>query len=524
MAGRTPLSTLGHAVVISTTMLVGTVTRSVGPLTSEFPLNDGGLFYRMILDLRRTWPFLPATTEYNALQIPFAYPPLGLYVGAAFHDLLGVDALRVLPWLFTCLTVPAVYVLARAISGGVLIPALASSAFAMTPLSFEWLVMGGGITRALGLLLAIVALWLTWRLIDRPSSARAAVAGVAAGMTLLTHPQATLFLLSGGVLFLAARMRTRHELRFVLQAVVVTGMVIAPWIVSVLLQHGVGPLVSAAGSQPGLLTGVYNLLSLDFTGSRVSPVIGTMAVMGLIVSLMRGRWLLPIWFAAVLVLDARGGATYATVPAALLAGEAFAGLVVAPFWRQRPVERVPSRFLRAHPTSSILTAVLLVAALIDAMGSQLAPDWSAVALQGVQREPMAWVATEGPPQAEYLVVTGQPWAEDATAEWFPVLAQARSVATVQGTEWLGTATFNAALEASEDLRRCADQTDACIEAWSDDHAPDYTHVYIPKGTLDGPLGDPDCCVALRQTLRADAHYRTLYDGAGATIFERLPDR
>lgn len=514
-----PFGTSISALAVVT--VVGVVVRASVALSSEFPLNDGGLFYQMTLDLRTTWPFLPVTTTYNGLGTPFAYPPLGFYLGGVMHDVAGgIDTMRLIPLVLSCLTVPAVYLLARSMCGGILLPAVAATAFALTPRSYEWLLMGGGLTRALGLLIAVIALWLTWRLIERPSLSRSLLAGIAGGLTVLAHPQSALFVLIAGLLFVGARVRTREAFAAIIQAVAVAAIVISPWILAVVFQHGLAPILSASGTQPGLLVGTFNLLALDFNGSRVSPILGMIAVAGIILSIIKRRWLLPVWFAAVLLLDSRGGATYVTVPASILAAQAFVGLVIAPFWRTRPVERLPSRFVRSQPASAGLAIFIFLSALTDALGSQLAPDWPGVPLTEDQRQGMAWVAENGPDNAKYVVVTGRAWAADATAEWFPVLADARSVATVQGTEWLGTATFDQALESSDELRECAVQTDECIEEWADKWSVNYSHVYLPKGSVAGPLGDPDCCVALRKTLHEDPAYEVIYDGIGATIFER----
>jgi hypothetical protein len=48
---------------------------------------------------------------------------------------------------------------------------------------------------------------------------------------------------------------------------------------------------------------------------------------------------------------------------------------------------------------------------------------------------MAWVAREMP-GSRFLIVDDSNWYEDKVAEWFPVLADAVNVGTVQGTEWL----------------------------------------------------------------------------------------
>jgi len=51
-------------------------------LRSDFPLNDGGLFFSMARDLKRAHYALPGEKSYNGADLPFAYPPLGIYLAA----------------------------------------------------------------------------------------------------------------------------------------------------------------------------------------------------------------------------------------------------------------------------------------------------------------------------------------------------------------------------------------------------------------------------------------------------------
>ena len=79
-------------------LLFGAILRFFPTLMSGSPINDGGMFYLMIEDLKANRFLLPAATSYNHLNIPFAYPPLSFYVGG-FISSLGISALDVLRWL-----------------------------------------------------------------------------------------------------------------------------------------------------------------------------------------------------------------------------------------------------------------------------------------------------------------------------------------------------------------------------------------------------------------------------------------
>ena len=61
----------------------------VTALGQGFPLNDGGMFYAMVEDLRAAGYALPAETSYNGGDIPYVYPPFSFYVAAVLVDLGG---------------------------------------------------------------------------------------------------------------------------------------------------------------------------------------------------------------------------------------------------------------------------------------------------------------------------------------------------------------------------------------------------------------------------------------------------
>lgn len=136
-------------------LLFGAYARLILVMQNDFPILDGGLFYAMTNDLLANHWHLPLTTSYNRLDIPFAYPPLPFYLLAGIHSLTGFDLLTLLRWLpalLSLLTIPVFYLMARAMLESESLGALATLIFAMLPRSWEWLIMGGGITRATGTL------------------------------------------------------------------------------------------------------------------------------------------------------------------------------------------------------------------------------------------------------------------------------------------------------------------------------------------------------------------------------------
>ena len=108
---RTELADL----ILMLAVFIGAFMRFNPTMLAGFAINDGGMFSVMVDDLKTNRYMLPAFTSYNHLNIPFAYPPLGFYLGRIASDLFGLsapEALRWVPAFFASLSVPAFYLLA----------------------------------------------------------------------------------------------------------------------------------------------------------------------------------------------------------------------------------------------------------------------------------------------------------------------------------------------------------------------------------------------------------------------------
>src|SRR5581483_1358546 len=153
---------------IALVVVLGLLVRLGHTLSSGFPLHDGGLFLVMMQDLQDAHYSLPAFTSYNGGDIPFAYPPLGLYVGAileAVTPLSYLDVLRFVPLVVSALTVGAFVLFARAYLRSDVERFGAVSTFALLPGAFVWWIMGGGLTRSFGFFFAVLAIWQLYMLL-----------------------------------------------------------------------------------------------------------------------------------------------------------------------------------------------------------------------------------------------------------------------------------------------------------------------------------------------------------------------
>ena len=510
----------------------------------DFPLNDGALFYLMTEELGANGFRLPSMTAYNAAGIPFAYSPLGFYLAAGLHSTIGiglVDLFRILPVIFGSLCVVAFYLLARDIIPSRATVAAAVCTFAVLPRSFLWLIMGGGLTRSLGFLFAILALWQLHRAFTRQAWRNVAGATVFSALTVLSHVGTAPFVAFSAVLLLI--FFGRHRFGIYASAAVALGTLAltAPWWASIAATHGFAPFAAAratGGTVFNTHTRVEALTKLAFfglgTAEPLFPIIGALAILGAFASLTRRGAFLSLWWLSTILLDTRAGATYASIPVAVLAAIALTEVIIPivarpPSWIQSPprLERsggawdsVVGAPRHRQWAVAVVLAVLLgygIASAVVRRTNLNAEGRFLTSLTRDDRDAMDWVARVTPGASRFAIVVGGAaggWWSDRVAEWFPVLARRVSVATVQGTEWLPVGTFEAVERGYDQLQGCAVWGPTCVERWSADHGVEYTHIYIPK-TLAFP-----CCGPLDTALRRNVAYELVFDGPGASIYER----
>ncbi|MGO9178346.1 MAG: glycosyltransferase family 39 protein [Candidatus Limnocylindrales bacterium] len=512
---------------VSLPMLLGLLVRAIPLIAAGFPLNDGGLFYAMAEDVRHAGFALPMYSSYNGVGIPFVYPPLAFYLAAGLASVPGISmtaVLMVVPLVASVLTIGAVYLLARELLPSRFEALLAAYAFAVLPRAFDYVIDGGGLTRSPGYLLAVLAIWQAACFYRSRSRSSAVATAILAGLTLLTHPDAALFGVVSVALLLLLRARDWRALLATISLGVGALLISAPWWAVALLRFGPGPLIS--GDQAGLSPhdSLQYVLTWTFTDEPYMAFLAAIALIGALYCLAHRRWLLPVWVAAFFIVDPRGASTYTMVPLAMLVAvglrEALLGSVAPlsqlgsePGW---PREIVRDRF------GALVLGAALVLGIVAAVKIPIAPYDPVHALSPANRAAMAWVAEHTPEDAQFAVVTGYGWFVDATAEWFPVLAERRSVATVQGFEWMGKGAWTARVDRDTALQLCATSTAACLRAWAG-ASWNGLYVYVPKGALLGEAStSDDDTVALRTSLAADPDVRLLYNGPGASVFEFLP--
>lgn len=509
------------------------VVRLPRVLSNDFPINDGGIFYVMAGELADAHLALPVETTYNQAHIPFAYPPLGIYVAAALHLAAGcpiLTLLKVLPLAANLLTVVVFFFLARRLLPSASTAGVAALLFVTSPMSYDWLIVGGGVTRSFGFLfLCLTALFGHRTLVER-RRASFVPTGACLALAALSHPEMGILAAAWLLVLAAVASWNRWTAARVAEAAAVGAVLVAPWLATVLARHGLSPFLGATGSSGFWLRGsLVRLLSPQATGEVGLPVIACLALLGAAVSIARRELLLPAWVLATFALTPRIAPTSASAPLAMLATVALAG-VVAPgltFALARPsaAARGESSGPPGEPLAgercgrlaygSVIVAV--VAYVLVASNLARTPEtWMTMrSLPRPEREAMAWVAANTSPDSRFMVASFATfWPADPVDEWFPALAGRASVIAPNGAEWLPRGEFRRREERYAWFKACKGLDGPYLDAFSARFGVGFTHVYVSKPAAAAANRGPTAPPAL------GPEFAVVYDGAGATVYAR----
>jgi hypothetical protein len=506
-------------------------------VVSDFPLNDGGMFVAMSQDIIDAHYALPTFTSYNFEGIPFAYPPLAFYLVASVANVTGIDPValaRYVPLMANLTTVVAVAVLARSLLGPGWAAVIAPIVFALVPRSYEWMIMGGGLTRSVGLLFAVLCLIQAREVYARPTVLRGVLCAVLAALALTTHLELGLFALYSLVLMALFYGRSvRALLISFLIGVSVIGLT-APWWATVVSRHGLAPF-DAASLTGGWSTLKEQLVTLEqfLTPPRlVLGVPATLAVLGAISCALRGKLFVPVWLPCVFIFTPRSAASEATLPFALLAGVGLGELVGPGLVSAVKQEHVPSLVTAAgayfQGASRRRSAALLgTAASLALLLCAVFLYWPRLhfakhaldSLSVADRRAMMWVAQNTAETSRFLVLTStSAWEEDHVSEWFPVLAGRRSLLTPQGSEWLPGELYSRKVCLYNKLRwelSGPGKGTEFLDEWARGRGIGFSHIYVSKLARG-----PHDWTGLVASAGTSPNYTVVLDDAGATVLQR----
>ena len=500
-------------------LLFGTFVRFNPTLLAGFPINDGGMFTVMVDDLKDSRYALPAFTSYNHLDIPYAYPPLGFYLGRVTADLFRLDTIQVMRWLpafFASLAIAAFYLLALRLLKNKYYAAVSTLFFALMPRALSWFVMGGGLTRSPGQFFMLLTLWVVIRLYEENRREDIFLAGFLGGLAVLSHPEAAVHTFVSAVLLWLMLSRKRATLISAIGVGLIVLLVTSPWWFTVIRQHGLGPLV--AGAQTGQRAlAVFHLLFFVFTEELYATVIAVLGLIGIGHRLVRREYLLPLWMIIPFFVEGRSAPGPAAVPLAMLAAIGLLD-VVLPAIVGRMNEDQPEQLVAAERNIFIYLALYLLFSTYQ-FGFQL----SQATLYRPDREAMAWVRQNTQAGSRFLVLTGTTSVScDSVLEWFPALTGRQSIYTVQGTEWTEGGNFSAYVRSTYPVQECLASGDAaCLDAVID--RAEYDYLYISKVLRVNncvPLDLQRTFPSFIQSMHEAGEFDPIYETDDVVVFER----
>ncbi len=502
--------------------LIGLSVRLIAPLQATFPLNDGGLFYTMIVDLQEASYKLPFLATYNAVDIPFAYPPLAFYLTGLLSDLSHIpiiDLLRILPALISTLTIPAFYLLAKEITDSKLQIVFGVFAFALLPRGFSWLIMGGGITRSIGLLFAILTMVFAYRFYNGHALHHLLAFVLIGTLTVVTHPEATVHTAITVLIFYLWKDRSFKG--FLLSMVIAAGILVltAPWWGLVINRHGVDPFLAAAAAsgQDSInpLFGLFIFFRFLFTEESFLPILSMLGLIGIFASLTRKQTLLPVWIFILHLIEPRGGTLYMMIPLALLIGEALSN-VILPALRSQGDDPSPQGLKQSleQLLGGKVTRYFILFLFAYSIMSAYSTSWTIqnkLSLQPADLEAFAWIRENTPIDGQFLLITDQLPFRDAWSEWFPVLTERHSQANLFGYEWVNDGQFGKRVEGYQNLQTCIHLDTTCLGNWNTISETPFSFVYIWNNAYPGEI-------ALNIYLEEDLAYERVYQNDKTTIF------
>jgi hypothetical protein len=497
--------------ILVTAFLFGLIIRLAAPMNAGGPVNDGGLFLHMTRDLQNNHFALPITTTYNDANIPFTYPPLGFYIIGAIQNLSKISLLALstyLPAIFSALAILAFYYLTLQFTNDQLKAALAALFYALIPKSFDWAIMGGGVTRAPALCFSFLTLAFAYRLFTTKDSRHILPTALFAALLTLTHPEITfqtvfsVFVLA--LFFLRGRKSILHSLIIFIAVVVLT----SPWWLTVLSRHGFAPFQAALGAHPrDLATSLLYLFQFNLSGEAILAVVAVLGLIGLIRDFRHHDFFLPAWIGLSFLSDPRAAPFASLTPLVLLAVKGFESTLKG-LGESEPFENgFTSKFARYVLFGTI--AYLFLSGMIASMqfgnGLRLLPE---------ERQALTWIVDHTPADSRFLVLTGDAALSDPLSEWFPALTERISLVTVQGHEWTPGSPLIENMKSYNRAQVCLNENVDCLAKW------DFDYLYIRKVKPQREGGVIRQVSLLEMDLRKSGEYSVVYDSDVAVIFER----
>jgi len=515
--------------IIGFITLIGASIRLLFPLSAVAPLNDGGLFYAMTRDLQENKFVIPLYTSYNSDFIPFAYPPLAFYFTGLLAHISGwsvLDLLRILSPIFSVLTIPAFYLLSKEMLGSKPQTVIAVLVFAFIPSTFDWHIMGGGVTRSPGFIFAILAIREFYLVHNTRENTHLPGAILFSTLSVYTHPEAPVHIALSAITFYMLLDRSIKGLGRSILIASSTLILTFPWWGTIVSHHGVSvflaPLSATSQDSLGFGSRVFSLVGFQFTDELFLNLAAVLGLLGVAVTLARKQYMFVLWLAIIFLIEPRGGRLYIMLPHAMMAAIAVEKLILPGlknnFFKFETGQVIEKKNMNWADNLLEGTMTKLVLGYIFLYGIMSAFTVTNVinskyTLRPLDIQAFGWVKENTSLNSRFVLLTNEAALRDSSSDWFPALAERKSLVTVFGSEWINDNKFSRRTEAYTLLQDCSNQDETCLSKWSELTGQLFDYVYIRKYKEGAPVDLP-----LIRHLIISNNYELVYNTDGVAIF------
>lgn len=480
-------------------------------LTHSYPGLGAGLFSLMAEAISAHGYALPTTIPYyTASGIPFAYPPLFLYVYAALLDITGWGPLTItefVPGLYIFGVVVATYALGRELLSTRLQASVAAVGMATSPAVFRMLLSAGGIVRAPAFAVMMAGLAVGVKLF-RSHRPRWLVAGVVCfALTVLSHPVSAAFLGFSYLVFFAVFDRSPRGFGYGAVVAVAGLALVSPWLLTVVSRHGIDVFLQASSTHGGLGLKPFQLVVFWYNPKFAFPSLWVVFVLvgGCYLLVDRSSPLL-VWFGLSLLFFPRR--------VTMVVGILIAAVGVCR--AARATDRLRNRVSPSIPFRPATVMVVVLCLYAAGTGSVYAANYPGIDgpsatqayVDGDEVAAMEWAANNTPPNASFAVVGD-------TAEWFPLFAKRTSVLTYRGAEWLDGESQGDRMRTIAAVATCDDAACLTRELAADDLSPDY--LYLSADAYSANYAVRDQSTAMHSSLVRSERYHIVFENEAAYV-------
>lgn len=463
-------------------LIIGSFFRLAPPFSANFPINDGALFYKMIETVQNNGFKLPFYIEYNRLQIPFAYPPLAIYLAGVIGTLYSIPTLQIVLWMpaiVLIITLPFIFMLAKQLLNSTLSAGIAVLLYALLPRALTWLIMGGGVTRSPGNFFLILAISQIHLMFEKAQTKHIIGSVLFSALVCLTHPEAAMHTVIAALLLWF--FYGRNKVGFRNGSIVGGGTIIltSPWWATILDRFGTGPFLAASRTGFHSPLSGFNIFN-DFSEEAFITIIAVLAIQGIFVQIAKRQYFLPLWYILPFLAEPRNAPNVSIIPMAMLASISLTELVLPglsgfELSSQRPSK---SRLM----ISRLFLAYTLCALFIGMI--KFEAELNQKRVSNDLQSTFEWIRNNTEPGAAFLIISGD--ADlflDYANEWFPLLTRRRSHTTIQGYEWMEGIGFEERMKLITRIQLCAKEINAidCVNSLTDQYALEYDYLAIRKG-------------------------------------------